>query len=64
MLVYFMQHGPCLSEELDPARPLSPVGRDLIERSARGVRGLGLRFDLMASSPKARALQTARQQKL
>lgn len=60
MLVFFMQHGPCLSEELDPTRPLSPVGRDLVSRSARGMRALGLDFDLLAASPKLRALQTAR----
>lgn len=60
MLVYLMQHGPCLPEELDPARPLSPVGRDLVRRSARGLRALGLGFDLLVASPKLRALQTAR----
>lgn len=60
MLVFLMQHGPCLSRELNPAQPLSPVGRDLVSRSARGMRTLGLNFHLLAASPRPQALQTAR----
>ena len=59
MLIHLMQHGACLSEEIDPARPLSPMGRDQVIKSARAARIMGLRFELVAASPKLRSLQTA-----
>jgi len=59
MLVHLMQHGACLSKELDPTQPLSPVGREQVERSAKAARILGIRFELVVASPKVRSLQTA-----
>ena len=59
MRLFCMQHGACLSKELDPNQPLSPVGRDVIRKSAAALRALGLSFDAILSSPKERALQTA-----
>lgn len=59
MLIHLMQHGPCLPKELDPHQPLSPVGREMIHKSARAAQILGLRFELIVSSQKTRALQTA-----
>ncbi|BCS87002.1 phosphohistidine phosphatase SixA [Pseudodesulfovibrio sediminis] len=59
MLVHLMQHGACLSKELDPTQPLSPVGREQVEKSARAARVLGLRFELVVASPKVRSIQTA-----
>ncbi|WP_461210980.1 SixA phosphatase family protein [Desulfocurvus sp. DL9XJH121] len=59
MDIYLMQHGSCLSKEIDPAMPLSPVGRDQILRSAEAARAMGLRFGRIVCSPKLRAVQTA-----
>ena len=59
MRLFCMQHGACLSKELDPNQPLSPVGRDMIRKSAAALRTLGLDFDAVLSSPKERAHQTA-----
>ncbi|MBG0789276.1 MAG: histidine phosphatase family protein [Desulfovibrionaceae bacterium] len=59
MLIHLMQHGACLSKELDPHQPLSPVGREQVTKSALAARALGLRFQLVAASPKVRSLQTA-----
>lgn len=59
MLIHLMQHGACLPKELDPHQPLSPVGREQINKSSKAAQILGLRFELVAASPKVRALQTA-----
>lgn len=59
MLIHLMQHGTNLSREIDVHEPLSPVGREQIEKSAQAARILGLRFELVVASPKARSLQTA-----
>jgi len=59
MLIHLMQHGVCLSKELDPNQSLSPVGREQIEKSARAAQILGLRFELVVASPKVRSLETA-----
>lgn len=59
MELYLMQHGSCLSKEIDPDQPLSPVGREQVLLSAAAVRALGLGFDRIVTSPKTRALQTA-----
>lgn len=59
MYIYLMQHGVCLPKELDPEQPLSPVGREQVEKSAALVRNLGLWFDLMVASTKSRSIETA-----
>lgn len=59
MELYLMQHGSAFSKDIDPEQPLSPVGREQIIKSAQAVRRLGLGFDLVVSSPKLRAKQTA-----
>ena len=40
-------------------RPLSPEGREEIRRSARALARMGLKFDLILSSTKTRAKETA-----
>ena len=60
MLIHLMQHGVCLSKELDATQPLSPVGGEQIEKSATAARVLGLRFELIVASPKVRSLQIGR----
>ena len=59
MLIHLMQHGACLSEELDPNQPLSPVGKEMVTKAARAAAILGLRFELVVASPKLRSRQTA-----
>ena len=59
MELYLMQHGKALSEAEDPVRPLSPEGREEIRRSARALAKMGLKFDLILSSTKTRAKETA-----
>ncbi len=59
MELYLMQHGACLPKEIDPDQPLSPVGRDQIDKSARAAGAMGLSFDYILASPKLRSRQTA-----
>lgn len=59
MLIHLMQHGACLPKEVNPNQPLSPVGREQVEKSARSAAILGLRFQLVVASPKLRSFQTA-----
>ncbi len=59
MELYLMQHGSCLSKEIDPDQPLSPVGREQVLLSAAAARAMGLVFDRIVTSPKTRARQTA-----
>jgi phosphohistidine phosphatase len=59
MQLYLMQHGMALSAQEDAERPLSPAGVDQVRASAAGIRQLKLAFDLIISSPKRRAHQTA-----
>ena len=54
-----MQHGQALSEEQDPQRYLSPEGKAQIGRTAIALKKMSVSFDLMISSPKARARESA-----
>ena len=44
----------------DGERPLTPHGRERMERAARGLKALEGRFDLILTSPLLRAVDTAR----
>lgn len=61
MLVYFMRHG--IAEDgaamADDLRPLSAEGREKTAKIARGMRQDGCAPVLVATSPLARAKQTA-----
>lgn len=62
MMLYLMRHG--LAEDLSPgaddgARQLTARGRDKIQKAALGLRAMGLSFDLIVTSPLARAAETA-----
>jgi len=59
MELILMQHGAALSKEINPERPLSPVGRDQAARTGKLLRNMGLHFTAILSSPKARAVETA-----
>jgi phosphohistidine phosphatase len=54
-----MQHALAYSSAEDPERALSPQGVGQAKRSAHGIKRLGLKFDLIMTSPKRRAKQTA-----
>ena len=59
MLVYLVQHGLAKSKEEDPARPLTPVGREEVERVARAAAAADVRPASILHSGKTRAQQTA-----
>lgn len=59
MEIYLMQHGQSFSKEADPERSLTPEGEIQIEASAQALQKMGLGFDLVVTSPKKRARQTA-----
>jgi len=59
MRLYLMQHALAYSAEEDAERPLNPDGVKQAKQSARGIKRLGLVFDLIMTSPKRRAKQTA-----
>ena len=64
MNLYFMRHGIAspsgdLSAAADRDRPLTPKGMKRIRKAVRGMKRLGVSFDLLLTSPLARARQTA-----
>ncbi len=59
MKVYLMQHALAYSADENPQRPLSPAGIAQAKAAAKGVKRLGLSFDLIVTSDKRRAHQTA-----
>ena len=59
MKLYLMQHALAYSSAEDSERALSPAGVEQAKQSAHGIRRLGLEFDLIMTSPKRRAKQTA-----
>lgn len=60
MDIYLMQHGVATSEEEDPSRPLTPAGRDSVERVSARASQAGVRAGSCVHSGKVRAEQTAR----
>ena len=61
MQLYLVQHGPALSKEEDPARPLSEEGRRLAKRSAAHAARLHVVVGEIRHSNKLRAAQTAQE---
>lgn len=64
MNLYLLRHGPAVERgnfrgRDDSQRPLTPDGRKKMRAAARGLRALGLSFDLILSSPLVRAHDTA-----
>jgi phosphohistidine phosphatase len=59
MQVYLVQHGMATSKEEDPARPLTPAGREEVERVARAAAAADVRPASILHSGKTRAQQTA-----
>jgi phosphohistidine phosphatase len=59
MKVYLVQHGQSVSEDVDPARPLSEKGQKDMEKVARFLKGVNLKISVILQSGKTRATQTA-----
>lgn len=62
MMLYVLRHG--IAEEIGPdgddgSRRLTPGGRRKLRAAAGGMRALGLRSDVILTSPLARAAETA-----
>jgi phosphohistidine phosphatase len=57
--LYLMQHALAYSSGDNPERPLNPAGITQAKATARGIKRLGLSFDLIVASPKRRSHQTA-----
>jgi phosphohistidine phosphatase len=59
MKLYLMQHGKNLPFIKDPGEGLSQEGRDTIISSANAIAQMNITFDVIISSTKKRAVQTA-----
>jgi len=59
MEIYLMQHGESYSKDKDPERGLTPQGEEQIHLSGKALKKMDVHFDLIISSPKKRARQTA-----
>jgi phosphohistidine phosphatase len=64
MELYVLRHGIAVERgtpgyKKDSDRPLTPEGEDKMRQIADAMRGMDLKFDLILSSPFARAEQTA-----
>ena len=59
MNLFLMQHGAALSDEQDPARPLTEAGRRDVERVVTRAQRCGVEVDRCLHSGKLRAQQTA-----
>jgi phosphohistidine phosphatase len=64
MNLYIIRHAIAVDEETagyesDSERPLTDKGRKKMRQIAKGLRNLGVQFDLILSSPYVRARETA-----
>lgn len=64
MNLYLIRHAIAVDEatteyELDSERPLTDKGRKKMRQIAKGLRNLGVEFDLILASPYVRARETA-----
>jgi len=65
MELYILRHGIAVERgtpgyKKDSDRPLTPEGEEKMHQIADAMRGMDLKFDLILSSPYARAEQTAK----
>lgn len=57
--LYLVQHGEAVAESIDPKRPLSLLGRTVVEQVATWAAQRGVAVDQIRHSGKLRAAQTA-----
>ena len=59
MEIYLVRHGAAYTKEEDPERHLNNDGVNQCHLTGRALKKLDITFDLIVSSPKVRARQTA-----
>ncbi len=59
MEIYLVRHGAAYTKEEDPERHLNDDGLNQCHLTGKALRRLDIMFDIIVSSPKARARQTA-----
>lgn len=59
MQLYLMRHGPYMPKHQDPEEGLSPHGMEVVRRVAHELKDLGVAPDVLVTSPKKRARETA-----
>ncbi|MDH5705283.1 MAG: phosphohistidine phosphatase SixA [Candidatus Aminicenantes bacterium] len=59
MNLYLVQHGLSLPEDVDPEKPLSPLGKEQTQGVMDFLKGKKIKVDELWYSPKKRAVQTA-----
>lgn len=59
MEIYLVQHGEAKPKEVDPERSLSSEGERQVEATGKALKRLGVGIDLIVTSTKKRAQQTA-----
>lgn len=59
MKLFLVHHGEAVGPEIDPRRPLSPEGREAVERLAAAAAARGAKPQVVWHSGKLRAKQTA-----
>ncbi len=59
MEIYLVRHGAAYEKEEDPERHLNNNGVNQCHLTGKALKKLDIQFDLIVSSPKARARQTA-----
>jgi phosphohistidine phosphatase len=59
MHLHLVHHGEAVGAEIDPRRPLSPLGRATVERIATAAAQKGARPEIVWHSGKLRVKQTA-----
>ncbi len=59
MRLVLVHHGEAVGPELDPRRPLSPTGREAVNRLAKEAAELGVKPAVVWHSGKLRAKETA-----
>ena len=59
MILYLVRHGDYTKSAIDPTEGLSIKGKTRIELLKKGLKSHDVNFDLLLSSPKKRAVETA-----
>lgn len=59
MWLFLVHHGDAVGPEIEPSRPLSPMGREAVNRLAQDSAGRGAKPAVIWHSGKLRAKQTA-----
>ena len=59
MLLYLMRHGKAVNADVNPERPLSPEGREIVAAVGKKMNQSRIRFNSIVHSTKLRAKETA-----